>query len=50
MVTQKTKYTHNNPVDQGLVFRPKDYPYSSEVDYCGEKGILKGVVVVGMLK
>ena len=48
VVTQKIKYIHNNPVDQGLVFRPEDYPYSSAVDYSGEKGILKGVVVVSM--
>ena len=43
----KINYIHNNPVEQGLVFRPEDYVYSSVIDYNGEKGVLDGVVVVG---
>jgi REP element-mobilizing transposase RayT len=47
VITQKIRYIHNNPVEQGLVFRPEDY--RSAVDYSGEKGILNGVVVVGLI-
>lgn len=46
VISQKIDYIHNNPVNQGLVFRPEDYVYSSAVDYSGEKGLLDGVVVV----
>ncbi len=28
---------HNNPVEEGLVFRAQDYLYSSTADYAGEK-------------
>lgn len=48
VISQKIRYIHNNPVNQGLVFRPEDYSYISAVDYSGEKGILNGVVVVGI--
>lgn len=48
VISQKIKYIHNNLVDQGLVFRPEDYQYSSAVDYSGEKGILDNVVVVDL--
>lgn len=37
---------HNNPVEEGYVFRPEDYLYSSATDYSGEKGILDDVIVV----
>ena len=46
VISQKIDYIHNNPVNQGLVFRPEDYVYSSAVDYNGEKGLLDGIVVV----
>jgi REP element-mobilizing transposase RayT len=46
VIFQKIRYIHNNPVEQGFVFRPEDYVYSSAVDYSGEKGLLDGVVVV----
>lgn len=46
VISQKIKYIHNNPVEQGLVFRPQDYQYSSAVDYSGEKGMLDNIVVV----
>jgi hypothetical protein len=33
-------YLHNNPVEEGLVFRAEQYVYSSAVDYAGGKGLL----------
>ena len=48
VIAEKIRYIHNNPVQAGLVFRPEDYPYSSAVDYSGEKGLLEDVVVVGI--
>lgn len=48
VISQKINYVHNNPVEQGFVFRPEDYVYSSAVDYSGEKGLLDGVVIVGL--
>lgn len=48
VISQKIKYIHNNPVEQGYVFRPEDYQYSSAVDYSGEKGVLDGVIVIGL--
>jgi REP element-mobilizing transposase RayT len=46
VITEKINYIHNNPVEEGLVFRPEDYVYSSAKDYCGEKGLLNDVIVV----
>ncbi len=46
IIQQKINYIHKNPVKEGFVFKPEDYPYSSAVDYSGEKGLLEGVVVV----
>ena len=46
VIDEKINYIHNNPVEEGLVFRPEDYLYSSAVDYAGEKGILGDVIVV----
>ena len=31
---------HNNPVKEGIVFKPQDYKYSSAVDYFGGRGML----------
>lgn len=45
VIQQKIQYIHNNPVEEGFVFRPEDYKYSSAIDYSGEKGILDDVVV-----
>lgn len=36
-------YKFPNPVEEGIVFRPEDYKYSSASDYAGEKGVLDGV-------
>ena len=46
VIDEKINYIHNNPVEEGLVFRPEDYLYSSAADYAGEKGILGDVIVV----
>ena len=46
VIFEKINYIHNNPVEEGLVFRPEDYVYSSAVDYAGEKGLLDDVVVI----
>lgn len=48
VISQKIRYIHNNPVAGGIVFRPEDYRYSSAVDYSGEKGVLDGIIVVGL--
>ena len=45
VIDEKISYIHNNPVDEGLVFYPEDYVYSSARDYSGVKGILDGVIV-----
>ena len=43
---EKIHYIHNNPVEEGLVFRAEDYVYSSAKDYSGEQGVLNNVFVV----
>jgi len=45
VIDEKISYIHNNPVEEGLVFYPEDYVYSSARDYSGNKGILEGVIV-----
>ena len=37
---QKLNYIHQNPVEEGLVFRAEDYRFSSASTYAGEKGLL----------
>ena len=46
VIDEKIRYIHNNPVEEGLVFYPEDYVYSSARDYSGAKGILPDVVVI----
>ena len=46
VIDEKINYIHNNPVEEGLVFKAEDYVYSSAIDYAGEKGILDDVIVV----
>lgn len=41
VIQEKLKYIHYNPVEEGLVFNPEDYVYSSAVDYAGSKGLLE---------
>jgi REP element-mobilizing transposase RayT len=43
---EKINYIHNNPVDEGLVYYPQDYVYSSAKDYAGDEGLIKGIIVV----
>jgi len=45
VINEKINYIHNNPVEEGLVFRPEDYIYSSAKDYSGGKGVLDDVIV-----
>jgi REP element-mobilizing transposase RayT len=40
VIAQKLNYIHQNPVEEGLVFRAEDYVYSSAIDYAGGKGML----------
>ena len=40
VIYQKLTYIHNNPVEEGLVFKAEQYVYSSAIDYAGEKGLL----------
>ena len=46
VIDEKINYIHQNPVEEGLVFRAEDYLYSSAIDYAGEKGLLDEVIVV----
>ncbi len=45
VIQQKIAYIHNNPVEEGIVFRAEDYKYSSATDYSGEKGLLDDICV-----
>lgn len=45
VITQKLNYIHHNPVEEGLVFRPEDYMYSSAYDYAGGKGLLDVIII-----
>ncbi|MCE2963474.1 MAG: hypothetical protein ACK43K_14140, partial [Chitinophagales bacterium] len=38
---QKIDYIHNNPVVSGFVLEPKDWKFSSAIDYSGGQGLLK---------
>ncbi len=46
VIDEKINYIHENPVEEGLVFRAEDYLYSSAIDYAGERGILNDVIVI----
>ena len=46
VIDEKIDYIHNNPLEEGLVFRAEDYLYSSAADYAGEKGLLNDVIVI----
>jgi hypothetical protein len=43
-------YKFHNPVEEGFVFRPEYYKYSSASDYAGQKGLLDGVCVFQYFK
>jgi putative transposase len=42
---QKLNYIHENPVKAEIVNCPKDYRYSSAVDWAGGKGLLEVTIV-----
>ena len=46
VIDEKINYIHNNPVEEGFVYKPEEYVYSSAKDYAGELGLIEGVVVV----
>ncbi len=46
VIDEKIDYLHNNPVEEGLVFKSEVYVYSSARDYSGEEGVLEGVMVI----
>jgi hypothetical protein len=46
VIDEKINYIHQNPVEAGLVYRAEDYVYSSAIDYSGEKGLLKNIIVI----
>jgi REP element-mobilizing transposase RayT len=45
VIDQKMNYIHQNPVEEGLVFKAEHYMYSSASDYGGEKGILDIILI-----
>ncbi len=45
VIDQKIDYIHQNPVEEGLVFKAEDYVYSSAIDYAGENGLLDVIVI-----
>jgi len=45
VIDQKIDYIHQNPVEEGLVFKAEDYVYSSAIDYAGGKGMLDVIVI-----
>jgi len=45
VINQKIDYIHQNPVEEGLVFKAEDYVYSSAIEYAGEKGMLDVIVI-----
>jgi REP element-mobilizing transposase RayT len=45
VIDEKLNYIHNNPVEEGLVFKAEQYVCSSAIDYAGEKGLLDIVLI-----
>ena len=41
VIYQKLDYIHENPVQEGVVYSPEQYVYSSAIDYADEKGLLE---------
>jgi len=41
MLEQRLAFSHYNPVEQGLVFEPESYCYSSAIDYSGGNVVLE---------
>nr|WP_317164208.1 transposase [Pontibacter pudoricolor] len=45
LMEQKLNYIHNNPVEAGFVREPQNYPYSSAIDYAGQKGMVNIILL-----
>ncbi|WP_439880309.1 REP-associated tyrosine transposase [Pontibacter sp. MBLB2868] len=45
LMDQKLDYIHNNPVEAGFVYEPQEYPYSSAINYAGEKGMVEIILI-----
>lgn len=45
VISQKLHYIHQNPVEEGIVFKAEEYMYSSAYDYAGGKGMLDIVLI-----
>ena len=48
VIQQKIDYVHNNPVEEGLVYKPEDYVYSSAIKKKKKKGLVDDVIVFRM--
>lgn len=46
VIAEKINYIHYNPQEEGLVYYPEEYVYSSAKDYSGEKGFLENLIVL----
>lgn len=45
LIDQKLEYIHQNPVKEGIVYRPEDYVYSSAAAYAGMESILNVLII-----
>lgn len=45
VILEKINYTHQNPVEAGIVYKPWNYLYSSAIDYAGEKGMIDNLII-----
>lgn len=45
MIDQKLDYIHNNPVEQGFVTKPEDYPWSSAENYAFGTGSINVEII-----
>ncbi len=45
VIYQKLNYLHQNPVEEGIVFSPEQYVYSSAMDYADGKGLLDVIII-----
>ncbi len=45
VIYQKLNYLHQNPVEEGIVFSPEQYVYSSATDYADGKGLLDVIII-----
>ena len=48
VIKEKINYIHQNPVKAGYVIKAQHYVYSSAVDYSGEAGLIKDILVADM--